>query len=1482
MEPPRARVSHVQFGIMSPDDIERMSVTEVREVGINKSGTPRRAGVNDPALGTTVVSMLCSTCGCSSTECPGHFGHIDLAQPVANVEFLSQIQKVLTCVCFNCSHLLMTSAQRRAVTTVRNMRKRMNEAYAQCRKQRMCTACRTAQPTYVKDDASVRVVFALDDDAHAGVLEGAAPPKATPRKLVQILRHIARDDVPVLGMDPDKSHPSSMMLTKLPVPPVAIRPSHSRTQNMRVENEDDLTFRLRGIVKLNNQHAGAGEVNLAKFTHDGDMYRNADHLLDAVVDAKNKTALVTYLELQRATAAYQDRKFQTKSDNDYGRNRNSVRDRFAGKDSKKARLRGTLCGKRQDYSARTVITPCTRMRIDQVGVPVSICMKLTYPERVTQFNIRWLTAAVRNGPERYPGANYVQDASGNSRSLGTIDRERVVLKYGWTVLRHLVDGDDVLFNRQPSLHKMSLMCHRVLPVPGKTFRLHMAVTGPYNADFDGDEMNMNVLLNPLARAEGRELMSVRRNMVKDGTTLVCFQQHAVLGAYLLTDPGTSLSVREAQQLLYQNPHLDDYYDAHVSRGDLDPRDDGRISGRQALSACLPPDLNVPLMVVRGRMLDGPRLDKAALNNRLLYVIWKDFGAEAAARFLEGVQAVFEHHLGARGLTVNAYDCQAVLPPDVLGKLGVAQRYADGFPDHTPSARGRAADATETNVCLVMDKARDVVGECVLRDLAARTRSGLYEMVDSRAKGSTPNLVQIMGAVGQQRDHRSMRMPQPTTHFNGTDDKAAAHGMITSNFFGGLGPLEFYAHLVSARGGLVDTSVKTSDTGYSQRCISKAMEDITVDIRGTVRDVSGRSVQQLYGDDGLDAQYLEVVPLRVCSMTSMQVMCAYRCVPNASLLAPAAAKRWDPRRSGWKAEVRRLLGLRARLGAALRCTGYACDVPCPVNYARALDRYPPRAGLATLTPGDVQDALDMFWANLERVMPLTLKLELAFRDWCGTRALWGRLDADGLHSFLKSVHDGFARARAVQGESVGMLASQNSGQPLTQMTLSSFHHTGRASHLVSGVARMMEIINLAKTPATPSMTVFPRAGCDPTECGQLLTHVSAAALVTGWTSAVPARAKEFMRRFERWDRCDARHVVLNMDKARAIELRVTPRQLCNALMASSETWLLRSKAKVPNDLHSAFSYAALDSDEWWVCASVAPGDTMWNLCKGAVLKHACGEPASDAMVGIQLADKLTQNCSVRGVPRVDDFYLVQRPTVEVGDTIRMCDTTVLCTKGTNLLGTLRLPFVDPERTVSNHIREVCDVFGIDAACSLIEHEWAGVMRTNNAHVAVRHITLIAETMCYSGVVCPMSYTGICNEAASVIKKATFERAMDAFVWGAAQGRIDEARGAMDSMCWNSGLRAGTGSVVLYHEPVDVPRHVSDHNTRRLRTQRVEYVPMQDLSQFRVPAAVVGKRKAPPETALRFARPSARFRPTSPVANRSVIMAPTGKRFKPWSP
>ncbi|KAI7380323.1 putative DNA-dependent RNA polymerase II largest subunit, partial [Hortaea werneckii] len=625
---PFKQIQEIQFGLFSPEEIKNMSVCHIEypETMDEARNRPREKGLNDPKLGSIDRGTMCSTCNEVPEYCPGHFGHIELAQPVFHVGFIAKIKKILESVCHNCGKLKADerNLQFAQAIRLRDPKRRFEQVHKICKPIMTCETdepspddqnddpkaklkakghggCGNVQPAIRKEQLRLNGSWkiAKSDD------EEGKPEKETrqitPQMALNVFRNISDIDMAKLGLNADYARPEWMVLTVLGVPPPAVRPSISvdgTSQGMR--SEDDLTYKLSDIIRANS--------NVRRCEQEG----SPQHVQDEFVQL-----------LQFHVATYMDNDIAgvPKALQKSGRPVKSIRARLK---SKEGRLRGNLMGKRVDFSARTVITGDPNLSLDEVGVPRSIARTLTFPEVVNAYNIHKLQTLVRNGPNVHPGAKYVIRDTGDRIDLRKAKND-VQLAYGWKVERHVVDGDFIIFNRQPSLHKESMMGHKVRVMPYSTFRLNLSVTSPYNADFDGDEMNLHVPQSHETRAEVMELCAVPKNVVspqKNGP-LMGIVQDTMAGIYMLTRRDVMIDYENVMNILMWVPGWD---------GVVPPpaifKPSPRWTGKQIISLALPAGLNlqrsdeeatphIPLKEAKGLLVQNGELVLGRMTKKIV-------------------------------------------------------------------------------------------------------------------------------------------------------------------------------------------------------------------------------------------------------------------------------------------------------------------------------------------------------------------------------------------------------------------------------------------------------------------------------------------------------------------------------------------------------------------------------------------------------------------------------------------------------------------------------------------------------------------------------------------------------------------------------------------------------------------------------------------------------------------------------------------------
>ena len=1495
---PSGSISGVQFGIFTSAEIKQLAAIRVENSTVNKHGVVKSLGVNDAHLGTTTRHMLCSTCGNTEELCPGHFGYIRLKEPVVNVEFLPYLTKVLSSVCFWCSRLLIRDHPAR-VAKVTSSSKPLNTIYDISRKLNRCPSpdCGRLLPNFVKQDVYVQAEFNLTPEQFEAMKrDPGSIPMVTPSALYDLLKCIDPSDVALMGLDPVHAPPISYLWKNLLVPPCAIRPSRNMSSSMKICMEDDLTIRLRAITKANNEYS-VQHVNLALYrVQNGPPLYFSPGKGFASVQYK---AFGSYMDLQRMVACYSDVKHQTSSNRaQYGKERDSLIQRFTSTKAKKARVRNNIFGKRMNYTARTVITPDTHIDIDCVGVPQWMCRVLGIREKVTAFSITRLTAAVRNGPGVYPGANFVLDGVSGARvDLKFVDRYGLCLKIGDTVERHLLRDDWVLFNRQPSLHKMSLMAHRVVPMQGNTFRLHVGVTKPYNADFDGDEMNLSVLMDPMSIAEGRELLAVCHNVVKDGTPLVSFQQHALLGAYLMCQEGTRLRRSVVHQLVAQTQGLVDQQRLQTAPWTVpSPEGEPTLTGKQVFSLCLPPDLfcvRGGLVVERGQIVKG-EVNKDTLNNGVLLVIAKEYSATFTGNFLTGAQRLCEDYLMVTGCSLGTDDCFVPKTKEGRAMISKAVGYAESFPDHDPVDTLSPEDtAREEGICLVLDRCRDVLGDIAVQS-NARRGSGLHHMVRSGSKGNQTNIVQIGGIVGQQRNHLSTRISAGTHR---RLDLACASGFITHSFSEGLNSEEYFSHLIGTRVGLVDTAVKTSETGYCQRKIGKAMEDIVVAQDLSVRDSACHIVQFRYAHDGFDSNYLEKTTIGFLQLsTHTEIVKQYALDWVHTSLGPrdlVAVVRLFP-------ELTRLFRLRDQW-EALR-GNCSPQFLFPVSFTRLLLPYAgqgvregQRRVLGVFSPAECNAMVSLVyqgWVQQGLLAPNPQNECIVFGSLTSRTVLGEHgCSREQLKEVLDRATEILTRFLVTPGEHVGLQASQNCSEPLTQMTLNRFHFSGQKSSCVNGVTRTREILHVNRTISAPSM-VIPTACADAASAEILaskMTELNLVDLLQQWRcgSQVPPRVQGFLSKWKRWRNVPTerlRCLEMCLDRQRCIAVRLHPFDVATAIGGA-----LQDHPGL-EAVYERLSFSNSSETDWWVSITFDTQEDIWVQTAGQL--HALND---DAVTGL-LYRRFFASCGLplSGMAGITDFFVKEEPGQKF----------TIHTQGSNLeelLTMAKTEDLDLTMTECNHVAQVLTVLGIDAAQVCMERELEKVMGIDRNHVSSRHVQLIVANICSKGAIAPITYQGLCTGNSSVMKRASFEKAVDSFITGAVTGQRDSVKTVSDSLTWNAPLDCGTGRVRFVEEPAYAsPKPLQTSNTVRV----ADYTPPVDITKYiyrsqhvvqrdsvclftsvprPVPSSVqtVEEKPIQDEKIVHFSK-GAKFIPSSPRPDAVYHFCGPTARFIPYSP
>ena len=988
-------IQGIKFSVWSPNEIRKYSVAEITAPETyDEDGMAVQGGLMDGRLGTLEPGQKCLTCGNTSARCPGHFGHIELAEPILHIAFIDSIHKLLLATCRSCSRIRISDEDlakflkiksRKASYTVISQKRIPDEILDKAKKAKECAHCGKLQYELIFTKPTIFI-----EKTELG------ESRLLPITIRERFSQITDNDLDLLGYDHTTARPEWFILQALPVPPVTVRPSIILETGIR--SEDDLTHKMVDIIRVNQRLKESKEAGTPPL------------IVQDLVDL-----------LQYHTTTYFDNEVSgiPQAHHRSGRPLKTLTQRLKGKEG---RFRGSLSGKRVDFSSRTVISPDPNLDLAEVGVPESIAKKLTIPEIVTEWNIEKLKKLVINGPDTWPGVNYIVRPDGVKIRLDFVEDRSIIadsLEAGYLVERHLLDGDIVLFNRQPSLHQMSIMGHHVRVLPGKTFRLHPSVCPPYNADFDGDEMNLHVPQSEESRAEALLLMRVQEQLISPrfGGPIIGALRDFITGAYLLTKDDTILSTQE----FYNYAMLGDYQ-GELPKPKIKNKDGSFFTGKQLFSIFLPSDFNFimtskwskgtkkaekDIVIKNGELVSGV-IDKASIGaeepESVLHRIAKDYGNEHAKKFLNSILIIIKQYItdygfsyGYSDLELSEKDREAILN-DINETYNKVYDLTNQLNKKTLSPmRGMTREETaEALITYELAKARDRAGITANSNLSDDNAGKI--MATTGARGSALNVGQMAGALGQQ-SRRGKRLHtgysnRTLSHFKEYDHNPDSHGFVKSNFRDGLSTLEFFFHAMGGREGLVDTAVRTQQSGYMQRRLINALEHIRLEYDGTVRDPHGHIMQFLYGEDGID----------VAKSDHGEAFNVIRLVESQSII--------DSGKKATKEEIDKLTK----------------------KYTKTFN---PRL------IRQVNEALST-----------------------------SQLSKEGIETVCKKGLKLYDKSRVEPGQAVGIVTAQSIGEPGTQMTLRTFHTAGIAEKNVTlGLPRIIELVDARKKPATPAMDIY---------------------------------------------------------------------------------------------------------------------------------------------------------------------------------------------------------------------------------------------------------------------------------------------------------------------------------------------------------------------------------------------------------------------------
>jgi DNA-directed RNA polymerase II subunit RPB1 len=911
--------------------------------------------------------------------------------------------------------------------------------------------------------------------------------------------------------------------------------------------------------------------------------------------------------------------------------------------------------------------------------------------------------------------------------------------------------------------------------------------------FDGDEMNMHVPQSIEAATELRVLASVLRNIISPRTNSPIIQlfQDTMTGAYRISQPGVEVPEPIAMNIL-----------ARIKRPFT--RKNRNWTGSELISAAFPMmNFKGKITLTNGLLKEGDVLKKSAFGSTsegLVHVVYNDFGPERCGQMINDIQSIVTQYNLYTGLSVGTSDL--IADPKTLafvnekvneGRKKVAEILSDVHSGHFENDTGLTdGEKLEEEISSAMKKVESEISKQVIDSLPKTNR--IVQIVDSGSKGGPHNITQMAALLAQQliEGKRVQYTLQDRTlpHFARYDDGVESRGFVEHSFVDGLMPAEFFFHAQAGREGLIDTAVKTSDTGYIQRKLMKTMEDQHIEYDQTVRNVNGSIVQFSYGEDGVDTVCVESQPCNLALMTMENI---YR---DYALTLEDVNPFLKEQVSEAPDMVDDILADREMLVKSVFRYRKSDTLQAPVHLKRLVDKYSnPYATKTNLTPAYVASSLGRFIKEFptNRVFHCLLRFYLAPKK----SILIHRLSQESFDELMRDIRFRYIKSQVHAGEMVGALAAQSIGEPTTQLTLNTFHSAGTAkANATSGVPRIEELLGASPNPKRPSNVVYLQPN-------------------------IASSQRE------------------SISKMKEIQ-KTTLRDVTKSVRIYYDPYPLSSSTSIDDDRELLLGYEKFSMEKDGSCGSpwimrITLDDLKLNardvmdltkiqteLMNNTSLKIVeCRHSDSSGQnlvlrIGFDptfvknplqlrfLEDKVldTVLTGVDGIGRV--FLREVKNEIVYEDKIGGYNTQkqyVLDVEGTNLYDLMVFPGVDGTRTFSNDIHEVHDVFGIEAARLCLYEEINEVFSTEK--VNYHHLAVLVDTMTFTGRIIPVSRTGMKKGETGVLAKSSFEETSKIMFNAATWAEADNMRGVSANIMFGQKPPCGTGFVDVLVDEARLP-------------------------------------------------------------------------------
>jgi DNA-directed RNA polymerase II subunit RPB1 len=1363
--------------------------------------------------------------------------------------YLPLLKSILGCICIKCNKLLVYKNENEIAKILKNKHgkqrfaeiKAICKGITHCQKENYGCGAPVHKITVEKKYGNVYLlaepVRKNGDIEEAGETKKRIKQSLTPQLCYDILRAVSDEDFMIMGFDPKKSRPEDMIIVNFPVPPVQVRPSIRMEILSSHTMDDDLTHKIIDIIKSNE--------SLKNIKGDGSLSKSAT-LHDDFMFLQFHVATFFANNIMGLPRSQQKNKKPTKS----------LSERLKGKEG---RVRGNLMGKRVDMSGRTVITSDPNIALNQVGIPLIIAKNLTYPEIVTKHNIEYMRQLVKNGSKKYPGANYVIknviDSEGNESKhiyhLKYVGKP-VPIKPGDIVERHLVTGDMVLFNRQPSLHKLSMMgheCHVINNPSYLTFRVNVSVTAPYNADFDGDEMNIHVAQSIQTVTELRLIANATKRIVSPTTSKIIInaKQDTLMGSYVLTHDNIRIDWKDAMNILMRTK-LGINHEIHKHK---------LLSGKYLYSKIIPKTLNVVKWKDSGnyqiRIHNGIITDGIFGKPEIAFVvqkIWTKYSNQTTQDFIDDLQRMILHFLMNHGFTLGIKD--TIMSKKVYTSIKKVietkrKEVAGAITEYENDPYVMTSEAFEISIRENLRSIQGDIEKIVMNNFAPD--NGIFICISSGSSGTSLNAGQIIGCVGQtivegkriQKKFNNRTLPMFFQH----DDNALARGFCSNSFISGLNPMELFFHVMAGREGVINAAIKTAETGYVQRKLIKILEDIKVEYDGTVRNANEKIIQYVYGDNGINVekQIEQKIDLVLANNKTIREKYIYTEDEITVLINNYGASKQYTSELNEKL-YRKLINMRDKIRKSQKSINVSpieireiYMVPVDINQIvmdiisrenrntkKLVDPYYVLSKIRELYNGQYNKIMkfDSNKSTIKKADEHRIKFSFKFYLYdvlvpkkC-THVY--KLSKKEFDEIIENCQKYIPLARVEGGEMVGFVGAQSIGEPVTQTNLKSFQKSGTGKTVTGGLMRIKELTSITKNIKTPIMEIIleDRYKNDRIVVDKIASYLKYTTLkdivkrVDICYDPEPYSENSIMNKdevtniFEGKEKMGCVNEIQNLpwilrlvlSKEKMIERNVTMLEIKTSFC---QNWFMRHE----ESKGSLKEYKKV-IEKVTQCAIV----TNFDNSSVPIVHIRFNANNYNFNVLLQFQEMIINRYKIKGIPNIIESNNIIEESYKIfdeeGNMINK-KQYVIITDGVNLDEIAQINGINLRETRCNDIVTIYETYGVEAARSAFIREFTKAIGSSGGFSNYQHIELLADAITHMGGLIAVNRHGASKLDTDPFSRASFEKTVEQLLGAAAFGESDYIRSVSARIMAGMMINGGTGCFDLLLDHIKVKKY-----------------------------------------------------------------------------